>query len=281
MSTQSNQPTGQPRQSSFGVPQNERDDKANPAPPEQSNRDHPVAPGAAMNVEGEGIVSTGTTARGARRDTPDHERETRGKAPNDPDAPGQVVPTGSAGAAARETSDPNFTAATRPRSDVDAGASMNPNVTPTRHPRRNGPARHARDLMSANLEVASPDTELYYVARMMAERDIGAVPIVDSTDTMRPVGILTDRDIVVRVIAKNQTHNELRAGDVMTPSVVTVREDASVDELAHQMQHNQLRRILVTDDQGRVVGIVAQADLATRGSETQVADVVTDVSKPD
>jgi CBS domain-containing protein len=199
----------------------------------------------------------------------------------DRDAPGRVEPNpGSAGAAARETSDPNFTAASQPASARAAGASMNPDTPPVDTPRRRGRSTHVRDVMSANIEVAAPDTSLYYVARMMAERDIGAIPIVDSTDGMRPLGILTDRDIVVRVLAKNQNPDELRAGQVMTPTVVTARPDTPIPECLRLMEQHQVRRILVTDERNRVVGIVAQADIATNLPGGETADLVTEVSKP-
>lgn len=106
-----NHPTGQVRQTPGTSP--DRDDKPNPAPPEDTNYAHPTAPGQRTAIEGEGIVSS-DTARNASRDTPDEQRATRGKAPNDPNAPETPVepPVGSAGPAARETNDPNFTAAT-------------------------------------------------------------------------------------------------------------------------------------------------------------------------
>jgi CBS domain-containing protein len=128
--------------------------------------------------------------------------------------------------------------------------------------------------MTTNLEVATPTTDLYFVARMMAERDIGAVPVVDSTDTMHPVGILTDRDIVVRVIAKNQSPDELNAGQVMTPSVTTVRPETSIDDAVHEMTRHQIRRILVTDYQNRVIGLISQGDLATRGPAHEATELL-------
>jgi hypothetical protein len=106
----SNHPTGQSRQSNFGTPQDQCDDKPNPAPPEQTNYAHPTAPGQVTSIPGEGLVSPETARTAARRaDAPPH---TRTKAPNDPDAPGPVEPSSSAGAAAQETSDPNFSAVT-------------------------------------------------------------------------------------------------------------------------------------------------------------------------
>jgi CBS domain-containing protein len=124
-----------------------------------------------------------------------------------------------------------------------------------------GPPRYARDVMSRIVDAAEPDTDLYTVARMMAELAVSAVPVVDSTDAMRPLGIITERDIVVRVIAKNQTPDELRAGDVMTPAVITVRTDTPLDECMRRMAEHNSQRALVVDEQNRLVGIIAQADI--------------------
>jgi CBS domain-containing protein len=267
---QSDHPTGQVRQTPGTSP--DRDDKPNPAPPEQTNYNHPTSPGATRAIPGEGVVSS-TTALGAETRT-DPDRPRRGPAPSDPQAPGQFEPTGSAGAAARETNDPNFTAASRPRSDATGSSPMNPDVYPNRQTRRTANPTHVRDVMSPNVEVATPDTDLYYVARMMAERDIGVIPLVESTDSMKPVGILTDRDIVIRVIAKNQSPDELKAGQVMTPSVASVRPDTTIDEAVNQMTQHQIRRILVTDDQNRVIGVISQGDLATRGPEGEATELL-------
>ena len=206
-------------------------------------------------------------------------------------------PGGSAGAAARETNDPNFTAASRPASDralgdvgttrMDTGRDADRQVTRTAEEanrRMRGPvsgARVAGDIMTADVSVCSPDSELYYVARMMEERDIGVVPVVESTDTMRLVGIVTDRDIVVRVVAKNQDYKDLRARDVMsTDDLLSVRPDTPLQQCLDRMEMRQVRRVPVVDDTGRLVGIVAQADLARSASQEQVGELVKDVSMP-
>ena len=95
---------------------------------------------------------------------------------------------------------PNFSAANRAGDIVDRGGSSR-RIDPDPHfppPGRAGQRRpeHVGDVMTANVECCTPDTELYYVARMMADRDVGMIPVVASTEEMRPVvGIITDRDI--------------------------------------------------------------------------------------
>jgi CBS domain-containing protein len=137
-----------------------------------------------------------------------------------------------------------------------------------------------RDVMTADVEVANPDTELYYVARMMLERDCGAIPVVDSTDSMHPVGLITDRDIVTRSIAKNSNPLRQRARDCMSTDLATVVADAPVEECLLAMEERQLRRMLVLDNTGRLCGIVAQADLVRHESPDLAAELVKEVSEP-
>jgi CBS domain-containing protein len=143
-----------------------------------------------------------------------------------------------------------------------------------------GAANTVRDVMTPAVEVATPSTELYYAARMMADRDVGAIPVVENTDTMKPVGIVTDRDIVVRGLAKRQDVNALNVGVVMSEGAVTVRPEASVDDAVKLMEQHQIRRIIVVDDGGRTVGIIAQADIATKAPEHETSELVEQVSRP-
>jgi len=140
--------------------------------------------------------------------------------------------------------------------------------------------RIVRDVMTADVEVCNPETELYYVARMMMERDCGAIPVVESTDSMRVVGVITDRDIVVRSIAKNSNPLTQRARDCMSTELVTISPDAAVEECVRTMERRQLRRMLVIDNTGRLCGIVAQADLATSTGGQLAAELVREVSEP-
>ena len=116
---------------------------------------------------------------------------------------------------------------------------------------------------------------------MMADRDVGAIPVVENTDTMKPVGIITDRDIVVRAIAKRQDTTRLRVSDCMSSSVVTVGPDASIDQCVKLMEQHQIRRIVVADESGRCVGIVAQADVARMAADEETSKLVEAVSRPD
>src|SRR5689334_1942384 len=119
-----------------------------------------------------------------------------------------------------------------------------------------------RDVMTKSPTVCMPETSLPAVARMMLECDCGAIPVVADLATHRPIGIITDRDIVVRAIASDRNPLELCARECMTAPVVTVLEDADLDDSLKTLEARQLRRIIVVDRSGACVGILSQADLA-------------------
>jgi CBS domain-containing protein len=136
------------------------------------------------------------------------------------------------------------------------------------------------DIMSRDPVCCTKDTSLRDVARIMVEQSCGAVPVVDNPHNVRPVGVITDRDIVCRTLADGKDPFEMAAGDCMSPSVVTVTPDTSLADCTRLMKQHQIRRILVTDRNGRCCGIVAQADVATEAPEGQTADVVRKLSQP-
>jgi CBS domain-containing protein len=115
------------------------------------------------------------------------------------------------------------------------------------------------------------------VAKLMADNDCGEIPIVDAED--RPIGVITDRDIVCRVIAEGENPVGRTAEQYMTRPAVTVRSDASLDEVVSTMEKHQIRRVPVVDERGCCSGIIAQADVASRGGERQVAELVREVSR--
>jgi CBS domain-containing protein len=113
---------------------------------------------------------------------------------------------------------------------------------------------------------------------MMVECDCGEIPVVDRR--RRPVGVVTDRDIVCRAVAKGENPNELKAGDVMTSPAVTVTPDHSLSACCDVLRQNQIRRVPVVDADGQCVGIVALADIAEFGSKNDTAWVVRRISEP-
>jgi CBS domain-containing protein len=134
--------------------------------------------------------------------------------------------------------------------------------------------------MTPNPACCVPGTPLQEVAVMLIENDCGAIPVVESKDTGRPVGVVTDRDIALRAVASGKNAIELRAVDCMTTPCKTVSPDTSLEDCVAMMEGNKVRRIVVVDDSGAVCGIVSQADLALKADEEKVAEVVKTVSEP-
>jgi CBS domain-containing protein len=114
---------------------------------------------------------------------------------------------------------------------------------------------------------------------MMVDSDCGCIPVVDSKDSKMPVGMITDRDITCRVVAKGQNPLDLTAQDAMTTTVVSVTPETSIEDCCDLMEESQIRRVAVVDANGACCGIVAQADVANNASESKTAEVVQEVSK--
>jgi CBS domain-containing protein len=123
----------------------------------------------------------------------------------------------------------------------------------------------ARDLMSVPpLLVAVPTDPLSQTAAVMRYHDLGAVPVVSDRAEMRPVGILTDRDIAVRCVADDHGHWCTVCDHMTRQPLATVAPDAEADEVAALLRERRIGRVLVVED-GRLVGVVAMADLARGG----------------
>ena len=137
------------------------------------------------------------------------------------------------------------------------------------------------DIMTKDLVYSRPSDMVSDVAQLMKEEDIGPVLIVDdSNDGKRLVGIVTDRDLAIKVVGEGRDPQNTRVEDVMTESLVTCRASDDVQSAMRAMAQYQLRRIPVVDDNGQLVGIISQADLATRLNEPQsTAEVVKEISR--
>jgi CBS domain-containing protein len=115
----------------------------------------------------------------------------------------------------------------------------------------------------------------------MKSDDVGAVPIVESKATGKVVGIITDRDIVLRVLAAGRAVDGASVRDAMTQNPVTVREDDDVNRALSAMADRKVRRLPVVDASGRLCGIIAQADIATRlHRDKTTGDLVEAISEP-
>jgi CBS domain-containing protein len=109
-----------------------------------------------------------------------------------------------------------------------------------------------------------PGDAISKVARLMKQEDVGSVPVVESGESGRLVGIITDRDIVVKVLAEGREADTATVKDAMTPNPASCREDDDVDQALKLMKERQVRRMPIVDGSGRLAGIIAQADVATR-----------------
>lgn len=121
--------------------------------------------------------------------------------------------------------------------------------------------RTARDIMTENPAVCTPESTARDAARMMEENDCGSLPVVETRDSMKLIGIVTDRDLALRILGRGQ-NPDTRIREAMTRNVACVKPDDSLDEVERLMGGQQVRRIPVVDQNDRIVGIVAQADLA-------------------
>jgi CBS domain-containing protein len=115
-----------------------------------------------------------------------------------------------------------------------------------------------------------------YAAKMMRDEDVGLAPIVEDD---RFIGMLTDRDIAVRVVAEGKNPNEVTVGEVASKQVVTIDPQQDLAEALRIMAKHQVRRLPVVEEDGRLVGIVAQADVAREGDDKQTGALVEEISQ--
>jgi CBS domain-containing protein len=137
-----------------------------------------------------------------------------------------------------------------------------------------------KEIMTRKPGVCTAETPLQEVARAMVGCDCGALPVVRSEKARDLIGIITDRDIVVRAIAEGRNPLTLTASACMTSPAITIREDASLEDCMELMESRKIRRVPVVDASGSVVGIVAQADVARKASRQEAGELVRDVSAP-
>ncbi|MGZ5336546.1 MAG: CBS domain-containing protein [Solirubrobacterales bacterium] len=133
----------------------------------------------------------------------------------------------------------------------------------------------ARDVMSADCQCIGENDTVADAAKRLKELNVGAMPICGEDDRLK--GMLTDRDIVVKVLAEGRDPSEVKAGELGEGKPVTIGADDSVDEAIDAMREHAVRRLPVIDDQ-QLVGIVSQADLAENVDETKVGGLVEAIS---
>jgi CBS domain-containing protein len=136
------------------------------------------------------------------------------------------------------------------------------------------------EVMTRNPVCARPEDTVASVARLMKDNDIGPVPIVDDNNTKNLVGIVTDRDLAIKVVAAGRDPQMTPVREVMTTNVITCRDDDDIETALDAMSTQQLRRIPLVDDGNMLLGIIAQADIATRmNSPKKTGEVVKEISE--
>ena len=133
-------------------------------------------------------------------------------------------------------------------------------------------------IMTPNPACCTVNTPLQEVAKMMLDNDCGQIPVVAEDGSRRPIGVVTDRDIVVRLVAQGSDPVQAKAGDAMSTPCVTVTCDTSLRECCDVMETSQIRRVPVVDANGDLCGIVALADIALSGQDAKTVEVVKEVS---
>jgi CBS domain-containing protein len=140
--------------------------------------------------------------------------------------------------------------------------------------------KKCRDVMTEDLVFCTPGDTVSEVAKMMKREDIGPVLIVDSERSKTLVGIVTDRDLAIKVVGEGRDPKNTKVEDVMTRKLVTCHADDNVENAMKAMAQYQLRRIPVVDENMKLVGIISQADVATRVDEPErTAEVVREISQ--
>lgn len=136
------------------------------------------------------------------------------------------------------------------------------------------------EIMTTNPEVCLPSDPVIKAAQLMKSEDVGPIPIVEDKDSKKLTGIVTDRDLAIKVVADARDPKTTPVEEVMTEDVVTCKENDDIDKALKLMQDYQVRRIPVVDKGDHLLGIIAQADVATRlGSSRTTGRVVEQVSK--
>lgn len=137
-------------------------------------------------------------------------------------------------------------------------------------------AESIRDLMTTNPRSVESGSTVVEAARLMRDEDAGLIPVCEGE---KLVGTVTDRDIAIRVVAEGREPESITVGEIASRELVTIDPQQELDEALRLMARHQVRRLPVVEEDGKLVGIVAQADIARSASDAQTGDLVEDISK--
>jgi CBS domain-containing protein len=135
----------------------------------------------------------------------------------------------------------------------------------------------AKDIMTSNVDIIYPNTSITEAAKLMAKNDYGFLPVCDGKKLR---GVITDRDIVVKVIAENKSPGESKAEEVMTDKVIYCYENDELEEISKLMKQEQIRRLVVLDNDKKLAGVISIGDIVTKNDEQEVnSDLIKDISE--
>jgi CBS domain-containing protein len=137
-------------------------------------------------------------------------------------------------------------------------------------------AQTIRDVVTSDPCTMDADKSVAYAAKMMREEDVGLAPVVEAE---RLVGMLTDRDITIWVVAEGKDPEQVKVRDVASSHPVTVGPQQDLDEALRMMAKHQVRRLPVVEEDGKLVGVVAQADIARKGDDAATGQPVEEISR--
>ena len=133
-----------------------------------------------------------------------------------------------------------------------------------------------KEIMTSEPCTIDAGKSVAYAAKMMRDEDVGLAPIVEHD---KLIGLLTDRDIAIRVVAEGRSPDQVTVREVASKQVVTIDPQQDLDEALRIMAKHQVRRLPVVEEDGRLVGVVAQADIAREGDDTQTGELVQEISQ--
>ena len=141
--------------------------------------------------------------------------------------------------------------------------------------------RKCSEVMTREPACCEPGESIVDVARTMKQEDVGSVPVVESHEDKKLIGIVTDRDLVVKVLAGGTSVDRATVRDAMTANPASCRENDDVSKAVQLMSDRQVRRMPIVDDAGRLTGIISQADVATRMNRDETTgELVEAISEP-
>jgi CBS domain-containing protein len=138
-------------------------------------------------------------------------------------------------------------------------------------------AKSVKEVMTSNPVSVEPASSLVEAARMMRDEDTGIVPVLEGSTL---VGTVTDRDIVVRAVADGKDAQSTTVREVVSSDLVTIDPQQNLDEALRLMAKHQVRRLPVVEEDGRLVGIVSQADVARESDDKRTGELVEEISQP-